>query len=202
MAFKFLDLVASEYFSNQHSASFDRLVATQGIKIFSDLRSTHPSFLISEFNLFYATERRLAMADDVNGYLNWFASRIDLFERICLPSFDALVVKPSHWFLLCDQPQSNQEESLLNQLSSLSRLFTVIVADFRPANTDFERHYTLKPELIRRCIAHILLDSAHSAIITARLDTDDSLESYIFIIYTNIFICRCIFLRGFLGTIL
>ena len=178
MPIPFLDLVASEFFSNQHSAGFDRLVATQGERLlFSAISRTYPAYLFSEFNLFYQTERRLALAEDPDAYIEWFSSRISLFEAVCLPSYSDLVIKPSAWFLLCDTPQDKREEVLLEKLSSLSSLFRVVTADFRPASSDLERHYSLKPNLIRECISSVWThaSSSSSAIITSRLDTDDAI---------------------------
>ena len=91
----FLDLVACEFFSNQQSAGFDRLDNAQLEKIFNSLKQSHPTYLFSEFNLFYGTERRKALAEKPNEYLDWFQSRIDLFERICLPSFNNMLLKPT-----------------------------------------------------------------------------------------------------------
>ena len=178
--FGFLDLVASEYFSNQHSAWFDRVVQTEIQSNFTNLQKTHPSYLFSEFNLFYSTERRLALATNEASYLEWFESRIDLFNKICLPSIESLALKPTCWFLLCDIPQSPAEESLLKLLTNLSDRYTVVTCDFRNANSDADRHYILKNLLIKRCISAHLSNSSYEAIITSRLDTDDCLGSLYF----------------------
>ena len=177
---KFLDLVACTWFSNQQSARFDRLYAQDGFDVARSLASLFPCYLFSEFNLFYGTERRLALADDPDSYLSWFASRIDLFHRICLPSFDSLFVKPSAWFLLCDQPQSEQEQALLHRLQGLSTSFSIITDDFRSASSDHERHYQRKPALIRRAVESVLGARVPSAIVTTRLDTDDCIGSAYF----------------------
>lgn len=173
----FLDLVASDHFSNQHSAGFDRLVVTQGDRIFSEIAHVYPAYLFSEFNLFYQTERRLALVENPDAYIEWFSSRIKLFEEVCLPSYSDLVIKPSAWFLLCDTPQDKREEILLEKLSSMSSLFSVATADFRPASSDLERHYYLKPNLIRKCISSAWTSNSasSSAVITSRLDTDDAI---------------------------
>lgn len=181
MTATFLDLIASDFFSNQHSAWFDRIVQSADSSIFGEISQSHPSYLLSEFNLFYNTERRLALADDQESYLNWFDSRIRLFRDVCLPSFESLIVRPTRWFLLCDAPQSPAERELLLKLSALSNSFLIAIADFRGDHTDYYRHYTLKPLLIKQCVGECL-PASHSpeAIITSRLDTDDCLGSLYF----------------------
>jgi hypothetical protein len=199
MSIPFLDLVASEYFSNQHSAGFDRLIPTQGAHIFSEISHTHPAYLFSEFNLFYQTERRLALAENPNAYIEWFSSRINLFEAVCLPSYSDLVIKPSAWFLLCDTPQDKREEVLLEKLSSMSSLFSVAIADFRPASSDLDRHYVLKPNLIRKCISKVLNEDSTTAIITSRLDTDDAIgRLYFYNLYKYIYLSSSV-CPGFSG---
>jgi len=172
----FLDLVASDFFSNQHSAWFDRMGQSADSSLFDEISKSHPSFLFSEFNLFYNTERRLALADNQESYLDWFDSRIRLFRDVCLPSFESLIVRPTQWFLLCDAPQSSAEHALLSKLSTLSNSFLVAIADFRGDYSDHYRHYTLKPSLIRQCVAKYFPTCySPEAIITSRLDTDDCL---------------------------
>jgi hypothetical protein len=185
----FLDLVASESFSNQHSASFDRFVSNQFDETFAGLKNAYPSYLFSEFNLYYNTERRLALASEPSEYLSWFNSRIELFAKVCLPSYDELAVKPLAWFLLCDQPQNSSEEQLLNKLRLLSSSYTIVTCDFRPAQSDQERHYVFKPNLIKRCVSSLLSSNSYSGIITSRVDTDDCLGSlYFYNLYKYIYL--------------
>ena len=187
----FLDLVACEFFSNQQSAGFDRLDSTQLGQIFDSLKQSHPSYLFSEFNLFYGTERRKALAERPGEYLEWFKSRIDLFERICLPSFDNMLLKPNKWFLLCYTPQNKEENSLVEKLMKLSSSYTIAFANFRDASSDFERHYIFKPSLIKNCIEHSNPNDKQSAIITSRIDTDDALgHLYFYNLYKYLFLTR------------
>jgi len=185
----FLDLVASEYFSNQHSASFDRFITNQFDETFARLKAAYPSYLFSEFNLYYNTERRLALASELDEYLRWFNSRIDLFAKICLPAYNSLAVKPLAWFLLCDQPQNSSEEQLLNKLRLLSPSYTIVTSNFRSAQSDQERHYVLKPNLIKNCVSRLLSQNSFSGIITSRVDTDDSLGPlYFYNLYKYIYL--------------
>jgi len=186
----FLDLVASEFFSNQHSAWFDRSIQSGDLSPFDQVREACPSYLFSEFNLFYNTERRLALADDPASYLDWFDARIRLFRDVCLPSFESLVIRPTRWFLLCDTPQSSAENALLAKLSNLSNAFSIAIADFRGDYTDHYRHYTLKCSLIKQCVgADLQSNSAPKAIITSRLDTDDCLGPlYFYNLYKYLFL--------------
>jgi hypothetical protein len=184
----FLDLVASGVFSNQHSAFYDRLSSAKRNRIISRLKLLYPSFLFSEFNLFYNTERRLALASSPDQYLFWFRSRIELFERVCLPAYEQLIIKPCRWFLLCDIPQSKEEEELLDYLKGRSASYQVVTSDFRDADNDLQRHYLLKPQLIRQCLSGDNSLGGHAAIITSRIDTDDAIGNlYYFNLYKYLY---------------
>lgn len=180
---EFLNLIGGDYFTNHHSAGFDRQFATLSEDDFKkEMKGISPFvLLVTEINLYYDTERRNALATDQSEYHKWLAWRDSLFRKIPLSFYKRTTIKPDAWLLLCDIPSTEYEKTLIEELSRLDASVFTACADFRTAEKDYVRHHYLKPELIRRWVEkHVDPSRLERGIVTTRLDSDDALETTYF----------------------